>query len=75
MRTSEYCGLEDPVIGKQHNRGQMLVPNNVGSCYKLLVIFPKFDVFSGVFLLKCLYNFSYFKLIVFRTETTSAVYK
>lgn len=60
VRTPEYCCLEDPVVGKQLNRGQMLVPINSGSCYKLLVIFPKFDAFSGVILLKSQYKFSYF---------------
>lgn len=50
----------------------MLVPSNIGSCSKILVIFPKFDTFSGVFFLKCQYKFSHIKLMVFKNETTSA---
>lgn len=50
----------------------MLAPSNIGSCSKILVIFPKFDTFSGLFFLKCQYKFSHIKLMVFKNHLSRA---
>lgn len=48
----------------------MLIPNTIGSCYKLLVIFQGF---SGLVFLKYQYKLSHIKLmsviVYFKTET------
>jgi len=55
----------------------VLIPNNTGSCYKLLVIFQGLMPSVVWFFLKAnrnCYTLNYCQLLSIKTETTSVVY-